>query len=365
MHRPAPRGLAVTATASVHGRPASAPALGVPRSRSLIWLGILVTYLAGTLGLAHSSSYEQGLLLVAAVYSILALSLDLVAGTTGLYSLGHAGLFAIGAYATTILTTHYGWNIFVALPVIVLAVGLVGVVIGALALRVSGLYFAITTLIFTIIVNVLVSDLTITGGYQGLPSPSFPDFPPALSGLGTALVWAVSAALLVTVTIIWSIRASALYPALLAIRDSEPFASSVGVRTALTRVAVFSLSAALAGLAGWTFSFLGFITPGQFDSTAAINILVMVILGGINTRTRPDIRCRLHQPLPDRRQHQPVVAGDTLRLRLPPCYRAFFPKASSACWRGQDELCEDDSPANNRRANPVVGRGVEPERVNR
>src|SRR5208282_3026463 len=85
----------------------------------------------------------------------------------------------------------------------------------------------------------------------------------------------------------WSIRSSALYPALLAIRDSEPFASSVGVRTSVTRVVIFSLSAALAGLAGWTFSFLGFITPGQFDSTAAVNILVMVILGGMNTRTGP------------------------------------------------------------------------------
>ncbi|HTT91668.1 MAG TPA: ATP-binding cassette domain-containing protein [Acidimicrobiales bacterium] len=247
----------------------------------------MAAYVAGTVAIAHSSSYHQGLLLVAAVYSILALSLDLVAGATGLYSLGHAGLFALGAYGATILNTHYGWNIFLTLPVCVVGVALVGVVIGALSLRVSGLYFAITTLIFTIIVNVVVSDLSITGGYQGLPSPDFPNFPKALSGLGTALVWGVSGALLLTVVVIWSIRSSALYPALLAIRGSEPFASSVGVRTALTRVGVFSLSAALAGLAGWTFCFLGFITPGQFDSTAAVNILVMVILGGMNTRTGP------------------------------------------------------------------------------
>jgi branched-chain amino acid transport system permease protein len=257
------------------------------RARSAFWGGALVAYLVGTGLLAHSSSYEQGLLLVAVVYSILALSLDLVAGATGLYSLGHAGLFAIGAYGTTILSTHYGWNIFLALPVTVLAVGFVGVVIGALSLRVSGLYFAITTLIFTIIVNVLISDLNITGGYTGLASPPFPNFPHALSFLGSSLAWAVCGALLITVTFIWSIRSSALYPALLAIRDCEAFASSVGVRTSLTRVAIFSLSAALAGLAGWTFSFLGFITPGQFDSTAAVNILVMVILGGMNTRTGP------------------------------------------------------------------------------
>jgi branched-chain amino acid transport system permease protein len=257
------------------------------RSRSALWATAIATYLACTVLLAHSSSYQQGLLLVAAVYSILALSLDLVAGATGLYSLGHAGLFAIGAYGTTILATHYGWNIFLALPVVVVAVGFVGVVIGALSLRVSGLYFAITTLIFTIIVNVLLSNLSITGGYQGLAGPTFPTFPHLLSPLGAALVWAIAGAVLVSVTVIWSIRSSALYPALLAIRDSEPFASSVGVRTALTRVAVFSLSAALAGLAGWAFCFLGYITPGQFDSTAAVNILVMVILGGINTRLGP------------------------------------------------------------------------------
>lgn len=248
---------------------------------------LLVAYVAGTVVLSHSSTYDQGLLLVAAVYSILALSLDLVAGATGLYSLGHAGLFAIGAYGTTILNTHYGWDLFLALPVCVAGVGLVGVVIGALSLRVSGLYFAITTLIFTIIVNVLISDLSITGGYQGLPSPLFPNFPNSLSFLGNALVWAVSGALFLTVFIIWSIRKSALFPALLAIRGSDPFAQSVGVRSPATRVGVFSLSAALAGLAGWTFCYLGFITPGQFNSTASVNILVMVILGGMNTRLGP------------------------------------------------------------------------------
>jgi branched-chain amino acid transport system permease protein len=264
-----------------------APAARVSRVKSGLTVAVLVAYAASTLGLAHSSNYDQGLLLVAAVFAILALSLDLVAGATGLYSLGHAGLFAIGAYGTTILYTRYGWNIFWSLPVMIVAVGVVGVIIGALSLRVSGLYFAITTLIFTIIVNVVLSDSTITGGYQGLPSPPFPSFPHGLSPLGTALVWAVSGALLITVTVIWSVRSSALYPALLAIRDSEPFASSAGVRTAATRVLIFGLSAALAGLAGWTFSFLGFITPGQFDSTASINILVMVILGGMNTRLGP------------------------------------------------------------------------------
>ena len=250
------------------------------------WAGALV-YLIVTVFLAHSSNYNQGLLLVAAVFAILALSLDLVAGMLGLYSLGQAGLFAIGAYSTTILSTTYHWNVFVALPVVVAAGAVLGIIIGALALRVSGLYFAITTFVFTLIVGVVVSDSSITGGYQGLAGPTFPNFPHALSAMGTALVWAVSGALLLTVVVIWSIRSSAAYPVLLAIRDAEPFAASAGVRTSFTRVMMFSLSSALAGLAGWTFCFLGYITPGQFNGTATINILVMVILGGMNTRLGP------------------------------------------------------------------------------
>ncbi|MGC2173821.1 MAG: ATP-binding cassette domain-containing protein, partial [Acidimicrobiales bacterium] len=250
---------------------------------------ILVLYIIGTVVLAHTSNYDQGLLLVAVVFSILALSLDLVAGTLGLYSLGHAGLLAIAAYATTILNVNYHWSLLVALPVVMIADGLVGLIIGALSLRVSGLYFAITTYIFTLIVAVLIEDLSITGSYQGIPGPAFPNFPAALSSLGTSLVWACSAALLFTIAIIWSIRRSVAYPVLLSVRDAEPFAASVGVKTARTRVLVFALSAALAGLAGWAFCFLGFLNPSDFSGTTSINVLVMVILGGMNTLIGPII----------------------------------------------------------------------------
>jgi branched-chain amino acid transport system permease protein len=250
---------------------------------------VLVGYFVGTFSLAHASNYDQGLLLVGVVFAILALSLDLVAGTLGLYSLGHAGLFAISAYLTTILNVNYHWNLFIALPFVIFINALLGLVIGALALRVSGLYFAITTYIFTLIVTVLLQDLTITGGYQGIPGPPFPNFPSSLSSLGTALVWACSGALLVTIIIIWSIRRSAAYPVLLSVRDAEPFAASAGVRTSRTRVLFFTLSAAIAAIAGWAFCFLGFLNPGDFSGTTSINILVMVILGGMNTLVGPII----------------------------------------------------------------------------
>lgn len=265
----------------------------IPRERSR-WSNVSVAafvplYLLATLGLGHVSNYDQGLLLVAVVYSVLALSLDLVAGLLGLFSLGHAGFFAISAYTTAILVNTYHWNIFVTLLLVMTVNFVVGYVVGALSLRVSGLYFAIVTYIFTLIVVVVADHNGITGGYQGIAGPLFPNFPNSLSSLGTALVWVISGVFFITLLVMWSIRRSPAYPVLLAIRDAEPFAQSAGVATSRTKISIFALSAALAAMAGWAFSFLGFVAPSDFGGTASINILVMVILGGMNTLLGPII----------------------------------------------------------------------------
>lgn len=265
-----------------------------PRGRAIPWrmpFGILVAaaFVWGTYAVATGSLYTQGLVLTAAVFAILALSLDLVAGMLGLYSLGHAGLFALGAYTTTILNINHGWNIFLLLPVCILGVGAVGLVLGALSLRVSGLYFAITTFVFTLVLTVVASDFSFTGGTQGLLGPLFPAFGSALSGLGKSVAWVIGLALAATILIVISIRRSPLYSVLLAIRDAEPMAAAAGVRTSLVKIGMFGLSAALAGMAGWCFSFLGVVSPGQFNWPVSVDILVMVILGGINTTIGPII----------------------------------------------------------------------------
>jgi branched-chain amino acid transport system permease protein len=269
------------------------PAGATPAGLGPVWrlrrLVFAVAYLALTYGIAQSNLHMQSLALVAAVFAILAISLDLVAGMLGLYSLGQGGFFAIGAYFTTILATQYGWDIFWLLPAVLAATGIIGALIGAMSLRVSGLYFAITTFVFTLVLTVLATDLSITGGLQGLLGPAFPDFPDALAPLGTAVVWCVMLALLAAIVLVWNIRRSPLYPVLLSIRDAEPFAEAAGVRTKVIKVGLFGVSAALAGLAGWLFSFLGVVSPGQFDWSVSLNILVMVLVGGINTTLGPII----------------------------------------------------------------------------
>ena len=262
---------------------------GRPRWRSVVTVSAIALYVLGTYGLAHGTLYIQGLVLVAAVFAVLAVSLDLVAGVLGLYSLGHAGLFALGAYATTLLYTNHGWNLFVLLPVCVVGVGLVGLILGALSLRVSGLYFAITTFVFTLLLTAFASDLSWTGGFGGLVGPIFPHFSSGLNWLGASLIWCCMAVLLVAILISLALRRSPLYPVLLAIRDAEPFAAAAGARTARVKICMFGLSAAMAGAAGWVFSFQGIVSPGQFNGPVAVNILVMVILGGINTTLGPVI----------------------------------------------------------------------------
>ncbi|MEJ0097192.1 MAG: hypothetical protein WDM84_03700 [Bauldia sp.] len=148
----------------------------VMRSRLIVGVVVVVLYVALTAFVAQSSLSVQSVVLVAAVFAVLAISLDLVAGMLGLYSLGQGGFFGIGAYLTTILSIQFAWNVFLLLVIVLVVAGLLGALVGAMSLRISGLYFAITTFIFTLVLTVLATDLTITGGLQGLLGPAFPDF---------------------------------------------------------------------------------------------------------------------------------------------------------------------------------------------
>jgi branched-chain amino acid transport system permease protein len=261
---------------------------------------LILAYIALTAYVAHANLHIQSLVLVAAIFGILAISLDMAVGMLGLYSLGQGGFFGIGAYLTTILANNYGWDVFLLLPVTLVVCGLIGALVGAASLRVSGLYFAITTFIFTLILTVIATDMqTITGGLQGLLGPTLPDFPPTLASLGTPLVWCVMLALFLCMALVWNIRRSPLYPVLLAIRDAEPFAEAAGVPVSAIKVGLFGLSAAIAGTAGWLFCLLGVVSPGEFDWSVSLNVLVMVLVGGVNTTIGPVVGAVFVSMFPD------------------------------------------------------------------
>ncbi|WP_158816885.1 ATP-binding cassette domain-containing protein [Methylocapsa sp. S129] len=250
---------------------------------------IVALYLIATYYVAWANLQFQSLILVAAIYAILALCLDATAGLLGLFSLGVGGFFAIGAYFTTILSTTYGFDVFALLPLVMLATGLIGAILGATSLRVSGLHFTITTFIFTLVITVLATDLQITNGQQGLLGPNFPDVPDFLAPIGQPIAWCVMLALFAVTFAVWSIRRSLIYPVLLSIRDAEPFAEASGVRAAPIKIIVFALASAAIGGAGWLFCFLGVVSPSQFNWSVSLNVLIMILIGGINTTPGPII----------------------------------------------------------------------------
>jgi branched-chain amino acid transport system permease protein len=250
---------------------------------------IVIAYLVATYFIAWADLQIRGLILVAAIYAILAICLDATAGILGLYSLGVGGFFAIGAYLTTILSTIYNVNLFLLIPVVFVTTGLLGIILGAASLRVSGLHFAITTFIFTLVITVLATDLQITNGMQGLLGPNFPDLPERLAPLGQPIAWCVMLTLMVVTFVVWSVRRSLLYPVLLAIRDAEPFAEAAGVRSGPVKILVFALASATIGFAGWLFCFLGVVSPSQFSWSISLNVLIMILIGGINTTPGPII----------------------------------------------------------------------------
>lgn len=257
-----------------------------PRPKLTTLTGAVIFILVVLWAARGWSAYTQNVWLVTAVFVILAISLDISAGLVGLYSLGHAALFAVGAYLTAVIAMHAGLNVFLLLPISVLGTAALGAVVGAVSIRVSGLYFAITTFVLSLLTTVLINRIPITGSYAGIIGPNFPNFPSGL-GLGSSLMWCGAGCVVFAYFIARSLRASPLYPVLLSLRDAEPMARSIGVNPSLTRVGLFTLSSMLAGVAGWLFAFLGVVSPDQFDYTVSINILVMVILGGINTTWGP------------------------------------------------------------------------------
>ncbi len=208
----------------------------------------------------------------------------------GLYSLGQGGFFAIGAYLTTIIVNELGWNAFLMLFVVLAAAGGVGLAVGALSLRVSGLYFAITSFIFTLVLTVLATDLKITGGLQGLLGPAFPDFPTVLPGSvrrspGASCSGCSSVQEL-----------SGTFDSRRSIPCFSPFATRNALRRPRASAPPSSRLAFSVSRPRWRAARAGFFPswasyrPANSTWSVSLNILVMVLIGGINTTLGPSDR---------------------------------------------------------------------------
>src|SRR3954447_19528772 len=246
----------------------------------VFWYGLLVLLL---LAAPLLPEYLLSQLTFILIYGIVGLGLMLLAGFTGLFSIGHAAFFGVGAYAQAVLT-GMGWPFPFALLVGAVLSAAVGIVVGLPALRVKGIYLGIATLSFGFIVEeVFARWESVTGGNAGKTVGSAKMFG-WTADTGTSYYYLCLALAVIATLACLNLLRSPTGRAFVAIRDSEISAQSMGIHLARYKTLSFALSAALAGIGGALYAHqIRFISPDQFDIIQSIDLLLMVVIGGLGS----------------------------------------------------------------------------------
>jgi branched-chain amino acid transport system permease protein len=241
--------------------------------------------------------YQLHLAQLIGIYWILIAGLNLVVGYSGQLSVGHVGLLAVGAYGFTILAGKYGVPPLVALAVAGVLGGLCGLLLGLPSLRLPGFYFAMVTLAFAVIINEQsVAQTDLTGGGVGLPVPGFDA--PFASGAG--LYWLILIIATIVTWMTWNIARLMWGRALVAVRDSEVAARSVGISVYTAKLTVFVLSGVTAGIAGGLFASLqSYISPDTFVFDLGLFFFTCIIIGGRGSIIGPFIGTVILTALPE------------------------------------------------------------------
>jgi branched-chain amino acid transport system permease protein len=229
------------------------------------------------------SEYWLAQLTFVLIYAVVGLGLMLLAGYTGLFSLGHAAFLGVGAYTEAVLG-----NAGVPFPLSIAAAALVsaavGMVVGLPALRVKGIYLGIATLAFGFIVEEGFARWErVTGGNAGLHVK-----PPQMLGWkvesGEPFYYLCLVIAVIATFAILNILRSPTGRAFVAIRDSEISAQSMGIHLARYKTMSFAISAALAGVGGALYAHkIQFLSPDQFNILQSIDLLLMVVIGGLGS----------------------------------------------------------------------------------
>lgn len=254
----------------------------MPRRDFHIWLALAALLLAAPLALG--SGYLLNTLNFVAIYALPAIGLCLLVGYCGQLSISHAAFFALGAYASGILSKRYGVSPWLALLLAQLIAALVAAGIGWVVLRLRGHYLAIATLSFTIIVEVLIKELGgFTGGLQGLsgiPRLSFFGYPLTTDLAFHFLLWPV------TLAALWfalNLAHSRLGRAYRAIKEGESAAMLLGVDVSRHKIGIFVVSSLFASVGGSLYAhFVSFVSPAAGSVVFAIDIILVLAFGGFD-----------------------------------------------------------------------------------
>lgn len=245
------------------------------------WYGLLLVALVTAPWWLESYGLAQ--LTFILIYGIVGLGLMLLAGFTGLFSIGHAAFLGVGAYTQAVLAAQ-GWPFPLSLSAAAGLSAIVGAVVGLPALRVKGIYLGIATLAFGFIVEeVLARWESVTGGNAGLMVGQ-PQLFGWTVGSGAPFYFLCLAITVACTLAVLNLLRSPTGRAFVAIRDSEISAQSMGIHLAYYKTLSFAISAALAGIGGALYAHtIRFLSPDQFNIIQSIDLLLMVVIGGLGS----------------------------------------------------------------------------------
>ena len=229
--------------------------------------------------------YFKHVLLICLIYSTVALSLNFVSGYIGQTSLGHAAFFGLGAFTSALLTQELHWAYWPAFIAAGVVAALVGIPLGAPALRVRGPFLVVVTYGCGEVFKYVALNLDITGGPAGLPGLISPSLGVSFNDIGATgkepfIVLALAMALFLAF-FSQRIANSRVGQAFAAIREDEIAASAMGINVSYYKLLAFVLSAFFAGLAGSLLAhYLSFVSPDMLSSAESITMFTMVIVGG-------------------------------------------------------------------------------------
>lgn len=268
----------VAASVSEPAPPPRARWLLQPRTGGVLALaGVIVL-----LPLLMNNSYFYDIAILVALNAIVCVGLNLLIGYAGQISLGHAAFFALGGYGSAILSGSQGWPAWLSLPTAVAAVALLALLIGRPTLRLRGHTLAMATLGVGLIVSIVLStEDRLTGGPDGLTVP-----PLVIAGWavqGERSWYAIVGCVLVaTVWLALNLIDSPAGRALRALHGSEVAAQTLGIAATRHKLRVFVISAVLAALAGALMAhYAGFITPAKASFMHSVELVIMVVFGGM------------------------------------------------------------------------------------
>lgn len=244
-------------------------------------LGLVIAVLL-VLPFILPNSYYMDLAIRMAINAIIVIGLNLLIGFAGQISLGHAGFLGIGAYASAVLPTHFGFHPLLAIAAGAAATAVIAGVVAKPIFKLKGNYLAMATLGLGIIINIaLRNEAQWTGGPDGMAVPAFALFGIELSS-DKQWYWVVAALLVISVWASLNIIDSPFGRALRALHGSEVASQVVGVNIVRYKVSIFVLSAVFASIMGSiTAHYIGFVTPNFSDFFHSIELVTMVVVGGM------------------------------------------------------------------------------------